>query len=287
LKNFQYFSPQTLESAVSLLLSSENRFPYAGGTDILELMKAGHKTVDALVDLKNIPELQGIFFDSDGGLSIQALATMNELCEWTLIEDYYTALFQACGSVGAYQVRNRATIAGNICNASPAADTSSPLLLFDAEVEIYGPEEIRIIPIENFFIGPKKNCLNKGEIVSSIQIPIPPDDMISAYYRVSRRKALDLASVGISAGLYYDNEKPQFRLALSAVHAIPLRVREVENFLNSCDEIHEKQILEAGIIAKNAVKPISDLRASAQYRSEMVEVYTSKAIRDLLKGEGC
>lgn len=280
MKKFDYFAPQNLEAAIKLLQSDENRIPYAGGTDVLENIKAGHLNVNGIVDLKKISELQGIYFDEENGLSLQALATMNEVCEWDLIEEWYTALFQACGSVGAYQVRNRATVVGNICNASPAADSSSPLMLFDAEVEIYGPEGFRTILVEDFFKGPKKTDLKKGEIVTAIQVPLPPEGMKSKYYRLSRRKALDLSAVGISVGCFTEENRKFFRIAVSAVHFVPLRIRQAEDYLSSCEKIGEEEIKKAAKMVKDTVNPITDLRASAEYRKEMVEVYVIKALRE-------
>jgi len=170
-------------------------------------------------------------------------------------------------------VRNRATLVGNICNASPAADTAPPLLVLDAKVNIIGPTGEKIIPINQFFTGVKKNILKKGEIVNSVTVPLIKDKWTGVYIKQSRRKDVDLATVGVAVVCVRD----EIRIALGAVAPIPVRIFKTEELLKG-KLIDELLLEKAGESAITEVSPISDVRSSKEYRVEIVKVLIRRAI---------
>jgi CO/xanthine dehydrogenase FAD-binding subunit len=207
-----------------------------------------------VIDIKGIKGLDGISYDPKEGLRIGTLATMNEVNASSCIREHYPFLSRAAGEVGSVQVRNRATIGGNLCNAAPSAETAPALLCLDAVLTVAGPKGERVVEIEEFFQGPGMTVLD-GEILTGIRIPPVPRKGI--YIKHSPRNAMDIAVIGVA-----------------------VRVREAEELLTKKGRVKEA-IEEAGRIAGKAASPILDVRASAEYRREMVGNLVIRALSAL------
>jgi CO/xanthine dehydrogenase FAD-binding subunit len=218
-------------------------------------------------------------------LYVGAAVRMNEIAHSELIRSHWDLLAQAAAAMGNEQVRNRATLGGNLGTASPAADSAPALLALEASVLVKGPEGDRSIPIDNFFAGPKRNALKKGELIVGILIPKPPAGSIGVYEKLSRRKAGDLAVVGVavmaSPLLSGEGQGVRWRVALGAVSPTPIRSPQAEAILN--DGYDAAHIDEAAAAAYGCCCPIDDVRASAAYRQMMVVNVTRRAIRAVVQ----
>lgn len=253
----------------------------AGGTDLLVQMETGRHHPEALIYVGRIPELRQITWDSKEGLRIGATASLRQVENHPAVVEHYPALARGAKEVGSVQIRNLATLAGNVCNASPSADTSPALLAYDAEVEIIGHHGAgRTVPIDEFWTGPGRTSLHPGEMVASIRLPAPPTGLRSYYYKLAVRKAMDLAMVGITVALVPANGTArQARIALGAVAPVCLRARDAEA---AVERGGRSAVEEAARLAEEAVAPIDDHRASAAYRREMVRVLATRALTELL-----
>ncbi|HEY3452610.1 MAG TPA: xanthine dehydrogenase family protein subunit M [Myxococcales bacterium] len=277
LSRFEYRAAKSVREAASLWSEVPGSKYLAGGTDLLPQMRARHH-VARVVDLKRIPELSEIRLTSDGGVSIGGTATMAAVAAHPVIAKRYVALLQCIDEVGAWPLRNRATLAGNICNASPAADTAIALLALEAAVGIDGPKGPRKLSLSEFFKGPGKTALDGGEIVTEILLPNTTADFAGRYLRLSRRKGMDLATVGVL--VTRANGQGPHRVALAAVAPTPLRVTQAELVLDE-DGLSASSIQKAAQLAAVACSPITDLRGTAEYRREMVGVLTARGLTAL------
>ncbi len=280
MKKFKYLKPTSLGEAISILAKyGEAAYILNGGTDLIVEIRDKITQPEYLVDIKGISQLSKITYNKQDGLNIGATVILNEISNSKVVQTNYPILAEACKTVGSYQVRNRATLAGNICNASPAADTAPPLLVLEAKVNIIGPTGEKIVPINQFFTGAKKNILKKGEIVTSITIPPIKDKWTGVYLKQGRKKEVDLATVGVAV-LCVRNE---VRIALGAVAPVPVRASKTEELLKG--KIIDEPLLEkAGESALTEVSPISDIRSSQEYREEIVKVLVRRAILQLKGG---
>jgi len=271
MRRFEYFEPDTLGEAVALLARYEGRAQaLAGGTDLLVELKEQLRRADCVVNIKRIPGLGGLSFDPRTGLRIGALATAREVETSPEVLQHYASLAQAARELGSIQVRNRATIVGNICRASPSADTLPPLIADGAILKT----SARSVPLETFFTGPGKTLLKPGELVTAIELPAPGPRTGKAYLKHGRRKAMELATVGVAVSVSPESA----RIVLGAVAPTPIRATRAEQvFLKS------KNVAEAAEAAMNEAQPISNVRASAEYRREMVRVLTRRAIEQAMR----
>ncbi|TET10330.1 MAG: xanthine dehydrogenase family protein subunit M, partial [Candidatus Atribacteria bacterium] len=244
-----------------------------GGTDLIVGIRDKIIQPEYVVDIKAIPQLNKITYSEQDGLHIGATVTLNEISDSKVVQRNYPILAEACKTVGSYQVRNRATLVGNICNASPAADTAPPLLVLEAKVNIIGPTGEKIVPINEFFTGVKKNILKKGEIVTSVIVPSLRDEWTGVYLKQGRRKDVDLATVGVAVVCIRD----EIRIALGAVAPTPIRAFKTEELLKG-KTIDESLLEKAGKSALTEVSPISDVRSSQEYREEIIKVLVKRAI---------
>lgn len=280
LLSFDYVRARSKEDAVDLALEagSDGRF-LAGGTDLFVRMYDRQLRPKTLIDVKGIEGIEGIECQNGQGLSIGAASPLNLLVRDEFIRSKYGLLAQAAHSVGSLQVRNRASIGGNICNASPAADTAPALLVYEAEVETWGPRDSRLIPISEFFIGPGETILEHGEFVCKIRIPQPDTGSYGVYLKLGRTGSVDLAIVSVACLALACGE---VRIALGAVAPTPIRVKEAESVLSSRKD--DEAIDFAASLAREMAVPINDVRAGKEYRLDMVEVLTKNAIRQALTG---
>lgn len=272
MKAFEYLLPRTLEEAVALKKQhGTSAVVMAGSTDIVVRMRDNLMRPDYVIDLKGIPGLGGVTFSEKDGLHIGALATMNEIAANADVRAHYPTLAKAAASVGSRQVRNRATCIGNIVNASPLADTATPLYCYDAVVEIVGPAGKREVPIQKFILFVRKVDLQEGEIVTGIRVPCV--EAKGEFYKISRRSQVDLSTVCGTVLRVGD----EYRVAMGSVAPTPLRLPKTEALLKG-RKLDAALIAEAAALAATEVSPIDDVRADRQYRLDMV----SYIVRDAL-----
>ena len=278
LKKFDYFKPSTLSEALTLLNSYDGQAKIlAGGTDLLVGMKVKGQSPKYIIDIKGIPELNNINNDSRQGLTMGALATIRAVENSPLVKENYPLLSSAAGLVGSVQVRNKATIGGNLCNAAPSAETAPSLICLDARVKIESLTGERVISLEEFFKGPGLTALDK-EILTEIQLP--PRKKKGIYIKHSPRRAMDIAVVGVAVAVTDDNEEGKWddvKIALGAVAPTPIRARKAEEILTG--EKPEFELIEkAAALAQKAASPIFDVRASAGYRKKIVGILVRRAL---------
>ncbi len=276
---FEYLEAGTVKEAVSLLdrYGGEAR-AIAGGTDLVVQMRYRDLAPKYLVNLKTISGLDYITEEADG-LRLGALATIRSIETSPLIKERYGILAQAAHLLGSVQVRNLATIGGNLCHAAPSAETAAPLLALGAKAKIAGTGGERVIPLEDFFNCPGETCLKTGEILVELRIPSPPARSAGVYLKHSIRKAMDIAFVGTGVVVALgDGEGTcrDIRIALGAVAPTPMRAVKAEALLRG-KKLEEGLLREAGEIASQECSPISDIRCSAEHRREIVKVFVRRA----------
>jgi len=254
-----------------------------GGTDLLVRMRDGFLHPQIVVDVKHLPGMRDILYDEQAGLTIGAAATMNEVASHPDVQIHYPLLAEAANSVASYQLRNRATMGGNLCNGSPAADTAPATLLLEGRIVLYGQDGERAVPADEFFLGPGATAMQAGELMTAIRFPILPAGSTGKYLKLGRNKAGDLAIAGVAVFGFPDGTTPSgyhFRIGLASVAPVPLRAREAEEVLAASPPGEETFALAAEK-AMEAAAPIDDVRASAAYRKAMVRALTLRALRDV------
>jgi carbon-monoxide dehydrogenase medium subunit len=277
LPRFTYLRATSVPEALGLLSDhGPEAHVLAGGTDLLISMKDGLCRPKFLIDIKHVPELGSIQVQADGGVSVGACVTVNQLLEFTDLPAGMAALREAGSCLATYQLRNLATVGGNICNASPACDLGPPLLVLGAQVKAVSGTGERLIPLRDFFESVKVTCLGQHEIVTEILLP-PADGTVSAFRKRQRVRGHDLATVNVAGAL---DDRKGLRLGLGAVAPRPLLV-EISNgsSLAESDSIVSR--------ALGAISPVDDVRSSAVYRSHMTRLLVNEilgGLRDGMKG---
>lgn len=277
MKEFEYLRPKTIEEVVELRCEHEGcSVVLNGGTDIVIQLRERLIAPEYVIDIKLIPGLNKITFSKEDGLNIGACVTMNEICDNEEVKKYYPFLAEAARSVGSKQVRNRATLVGNIVNASPLCDTGTPLYVCEAKICIVGKEGNREVPIEEFITFVRKTVLKPDEIVVGCKVPYA-EGVEGIFTKVSRRKEVDLATICSTVLKFGDS----YRMAFGAVAPTPVRLLETENLLNG-KKLNHELIEEAAKLARTEVSPISDIRASKEYRLDVVEVTVRRSLEALM-----
>ena len=280
MKSFEFFEPTTLAEA-SRLFAEEHAQLLAGGTDIIIGMKALTETPQSVISLQKIPGLAGITTEADNSISIGATTKVREVELSADIQQHHTALAEGASEIGSVQIRNLATIGGNIAHASPAADTVAGLLVADAQVDIASADGERSVPIDELFTGPGQTVLAPGEIITRFRLPSPASG--SHYIKHKIREVMDLAFIGVAAAINLDNGTiTDARIGLAAVAPTPIRATEAENLLKG-NEPTAELLAQAGEAAAAVSSPISDLRCSAEHRREMVDVLTKRTLGQALE----
>jgi carbon-monoxide dehydrogenase medium subunit len=277
-----YARPATLEEAVRLVASQPRASRIlAGGTDLLQKFFSAETPEAALVSLRGIEELRRVEMGQEGQVFVGSMATHAEVALSPLVKESFPAIAKASRCVGSPAIRNRATIGGNICNASPSADTAPPLLGYNAKIVITGATGERVVPIEDFFTGPSTTALNPGEILKGF-ILMPPRGWVADYEKLGARKAMEIALVNVCVAIQKDGNGfcSDLRIALGAVAPTPMRAEKAERRLKG-EKITAKLIGEAAEAAAEEARPISDLRAAAGYRKEMVRFLVKKLLSEL------
>jgi len=279
MENFEYVEPKTLKEAVRLLVKYKKGAKLlAGGTDLMVGMKDGSVRPKYLINLKKIKGLDKISYSKKKGLSIGSLVTWTNILSSKPIHQYYPILWQAASLIGCPQIRNMGTIGGNICHASPSADSAPALMVYGAQCVIAGPGKDRVIPVEEIFAGVQKISLREGEILTGFHLPTPDTESKGCYLKFSLRKAMDLPIVGVSVLVRTSNGTFQdVKIALGAVAPTPIRAKKTERFLSG-KPIDDDTIRRAAEEAVMESKPITDVRASREYRLGLVEELTYRAI---------
>ena len=284
-QEFEYLEPGSLEKAISLMNEyGDHAQVLAGGTDLIVQMKMERIAPDYVINISRVPELDGIV--QDDSLQIGALATIRTVRNAPQIQAEYTALSEACAAFGSTQIQMMGTIGGNVCNGSPASDTVSALMAFDAQLVLAGPDGERNVSVEEFLVGPGKTSLQKGELLVSATLPTPTGGKVgSAFIKVSRVEA-DLAKVSVAAVLVREGDRiVGCRLAFGAVGPTVLRTRRAEVVLIG-QPFSAELALEAGQVASEEITPINDVRSTAWYRREVVKAITHDVLQLAWKRAG-
>ncbi len=284
---FEFYQPASLQEAGRLMRENGpgGRF-LAGGTDLVIAMKEKGLVPKYVVDLKRIAGLSGIREQGDGSIAIGALTTMRDIETSSLITKKYPFLSQSAAEVGSIQIRNRATIGGNMANATPSADVAPSLIALNATAKITGANGDRTVALEEFFRGPGQTVMGTDEILTEITIPKTGSRLVGEYIKFSPREMMDLAYVGVAVAYnlgHSDKKCDGVRIVLGAVAPTPIRARRAEAALEGqvlTDALAEK----VGHIAAKEAKPISDVRSSADYRRAMVGAMTTRALLNAAAG---
>lgn len=274
-----YHQVDNLEEALSLLAKPNHQFlVFAGGTDLMVQQKEAIKNASRpILSLSQIKELKDIQWHQDF-ISIGAAVTIQKLADDECLKKSFPCLAQGAISLGSWQVRNLATLGGNICNASPSADLGPPLLVYDTQVVLKSITGERTINLSDFLLGPGQKDLAENELLICFKIPRPAENSISLYLKHSPRRAMEIALVGVACLLTFDGLKIKTaRLSLGAVAITALRLQAAEEYL--AGKMLTAEVIEnVAKMAQAEAKPISDIRSSAEYRLDMVGVYVKKAL---------
>ncbi|MBP8625410.1 MAG: xanthine dehydrogenase family protein subunit M [Syntrophorhabdaceae bacterium] len=302
---FEYYKPKTVAEAIELMGSLDNARFIAGGTDVMVLLRQKKISPQHMISLRNIPELNII--DTVDGLKIGSCVSHNDIDKNEYIKKYYSALTDATSRLGSRQIRNVATIGGNICNAAPSADTACPLLVFDTKAVVIGKEGEREIDLNDFFVGPGQTVLARGEILKEFVMPRFRDNTGSAYMKHTRREAMDLPILGIATRITIsiDEEREircrdllctidsisnilarlkdeglrceEARIAMGVVAPRPMRAKKAEEALRG-KIISPELFDEIGEIAAGEAQPRDSIRGEAWYRREMIKILVKRAL---------
>jgi CO/xanthine dehydrogenase FAD-binding subunit len=278
LQEFEYLEPASLEEAVSLLREYGDRAQVlAGGTFMLVQMKMERMAPGCVININQVPGLDGIV-RQDGNLRVGACTKIHTLRDAAQVKADYTALAEACAAFGSTQIQVMGTIGGNLCNASPASDTVPALMAFDARLVLAGPDGERVLPVEEFLVGPGKTARQAGELLLAVRLDPPQGGTGSAFIKLSR-VAADLAKVSVAAVLVREGDRVvDCRLAFGSVGPTVLRTRGAEEALVG-KTFNAELALEAGRLAAREIAPIDDVRSTAWYRREVVKALTHDVLQ--------
>lgn len=277
MKSFQYLKPTTLKETLDLLNSCGDKAKLiAGGTDLMIQWKKRLVSPECLISLRNVSELN--FVSLEGGLHIGSATTHRTLELSTELKSRFPIIYDAVSNLGSVQVRNSATIGGNLCNAAPSADTAPPMLVLEAEVHIAHSNGERSVAIEDFFKGPGRTVLQAGEVVTQFTAPEPPRNTGMAYWKHTRRKAMDLPILGVAVLIAFEDDLKtcrKARIGLGVAAPTPMRAREAEAYLEG-KSIDEAVLDRAGELASSHATPRTTIRGSEWYRREMIRVLVKR-----------
>ncbi|HUO03830.1 MAG TPA: xanthine dehydrogenase family protein subunit M [Candidatus Binataceae bacterium] len=274
-----YEAPTTLEQAVAILKQrGEQARPLSGGTDLIIQLRSGARRNPYLIDIKYIKELRTISFDPKDGLRLGAAVTCAEIDENPLMHRHYPGLTEAARLIGSVQIQNRASVGGNLCNGSPAADTTPALIALGARARIVGPGGEREVPAEKFAIAPGRTVLQPGELLVELLIAPPPPHSSDAYLRLIPRNEMDIAVVGAGVALTLDGDRIKAaRIGLGAVGPTAILAETASQALVG-KKLDDAAFDAAARLASEAASPIDDMRGTAEYRRHVAGVLARRAI---------
>jgi CO/xanthine dehydrogenase FAD-binding subunit len=284
MKRYEYHRPRSLAEALRLKAADPGACYVAGATDMTVRLRAGDIAPAALVSLRGVPELRGIDFgDSGRGARIGAATTVAEIAAHPGLREAYPVLAQAAAVLGSVQIRNAATVGGNLCNASPCADTAPALLVLGARLRLEGPGGHREVSLEDFFRGPGATCMTKDEVLTHVLLDPPAAGARSAY-RKQGRVHMDLAQASLAILVELDGATcRRAMVAAGSVAPVPLRLKPVEALLAG-KRLDEGLLQAAGALASRTITPITDVRATAEYRRAIVGVFLRRMLAELRDG---
>ena len=274
----RYEAPQSVADAVRLIAADPGARVLAGGTDLLVQVRAGFRQPTAYIDIKRIPELLDITIDG-GALRLGAASPAAAICEDALLSRLWPGLAEAVHLIGSTQIQGRGSVGGNLCNASPAADTTCALIVNQAICVIAGPGGTREVPVESFCVAPGKTVLEKGEFLVALRVPRPTPRTSDAYLRLIPRTEMDIAVAGAGASVTLDRSGTctAARVAIGAVAPTALLVPDAARALIG-SRLDERALQRAGEAASAAAKPIDDKRGTVAYRKMIAGVLTRRAV---------
>lgn len=281
MNRFDYAAPtETFEACALLADRGDDARVLAGGTDLIVQMRERGRKIPLIVSLRNLSDLKGIHQNGDGSLTIGAMATGNEVHHSGAVQQHAFFICEGAELLGSIQIRNRGTLGGNVGNAAPSADAAPPLVAAHATANLVGLKGSRGVPVGDLMTGPGQLAVNPGELIQSFTIPALPAHTGTRYVRHVPRKEMDIAVVGVAALVTLEDDLTTIRdasVVLSAVAPTWPHATTAENVLRG-QSISEKLLADAGEAAAADSRPISDVRASAEYRRMMVDVYTRRAL---------
>jgi CO/xanthine dehydrogenase FAD-binding subunit len=277
MQSFDYVAPKSTGEVITLLAGKNGDARIlSGGTDLLVQLREGRRQARLVIDIKNIPELTQVTFDSRNGLRIGAAASCHQICSDINVGKHYPGLVDG------------ASVGGNLCNASPAADAIPALIVHEAVCHVTGPNGSRSLPVEEFCIAPGKNSLQSGEFLTSITVSAPKENFGASYLRFIPRNEMDIAEVGAGASVVLDKNKKRFvsaRISLGAVAPTPLLASDAGTFLAG-EDVTRANIKETARMAQAIAKPITDLRGSAEHRKHLCAVLVERALDKAIQRAG-
>jgi CO/xanthine dehydrogenase FAD-binding subunit len=276
-----YEAPKTVDEAVKLLATHGDKArPLCGGTDLIIQLRAGVRRPEYVVDIKNIREMRRIEFSMQRGMHLGAAVPCIEIYENSDMRKYYPGLTEAAHLIGSLQIQSRASVGGNLCNGSPAADTTPALIALGAKGRVVGPAGERLVPVEDFCTAPGRTVLQAGELLVELQIPSPARNSSDAYLRFIPRNEMDIAVVGVGVSVTLDltDERiSEARIALAAVGPTPIFAREASQSLTG-KRINDEAVERAAQLAISASSPIDDMRGTAEFRRHVTGVLTRRTL---------
>lgn len=279
MKWIDYQSPTSVREAVSLLNEAGERArPLAGGTDLLVQLRVGAYDLDSVVDVKDIPELNELTYDPDNGLTIGAATECYRIYGNSSVRSVYPGIVDAASIIGGTQIQGRASLGGNLCNAAPSADSVPAMIAYNGAARIAGPNGNREVPLEDFCVGVRRTVLERGEMLVSLRFPTPDANSGANYIRFIPRNEMDIAVAGAGVSVTLDNgDISAARVTLASVAPTPLFVADAAEAIVG-KPANEETASIAGRIAREAAKPITDMRGTIEYRKRLCEVLTRRAL---------
>ena len=286
MKYVDYERPTNLKAALEILQNNgETTKILAGGTDILTKMRIRRELPDLLLDSKEIPELNELSYNPNSGLTVGGAVPLYKLYAHEDVKKYYQSIVDSTRIIGGIPIQGRATLGGNLCNAAPSADAIPPLIVLGATASIHSLNGSREVSISEFCTGPGSTILKNNEIVVSINIPAPKQNSGDHYMRFIPRNEMDIAVVGVGTSVKLSDDGGKFedaQVSLASVAPTPLHVTTITDHLSG-KEINDENIEKAGELAKDASKPISDMRGTAEYRQHLCEVLTKRSLKQSIE----
>ena len=281
----KYITPTSPQEVAEILAKEDNARIVAGGTDlILEIERGVSENVQTLIDVSRIPNLDRITLDEDDVIHLGAMVTHNHVAGSKLLQERAYPLVRACWEVGANQIRNRATVAGNLITASPANDTITPLMALGASVTLLSTQGERTVSLDDIYLGVRKTVMRDDEMLVDISFPALTDSQRGTFIKVGLRRAQAIAVINVGIVLNLDlHGVKSASITMGAVSPTIIHATEAEKYLVG-KELNEETIAEAANLAMAESRPIGDIRGSAEYRKEMVRVSTARGLRSLLNG---
>ena len=283
---FDFASATTVDEVVALLKEKGDQARVmCGGTDLLVALREGRRKAELVIDVKRIPETTDLSYNPQSGLTLGAAVPCHRMYDDKAIVAAYPGLIDSASLIGGVQIQGRASMGGNLCNASPAADSIPSLIAHGAICQIAGPNGRREMPVEEFCIAPGRTALQTGEFLVALHIPAPQPGFGAAYLRFIPRNEMDIAVVGVGASVQLDESRSRFvsaRIALGAVAPKPLFVTAAGDALAG-QLVNAESIAQAAQIAQAAATPISDMRGTAEYRKHMTGVMTRRTLEKAIE----